>query len=94
MSNLQSAFVSSKNLNHDPTIIADAIADSKNPALTNQVIIQTIGPNGMVEVSTYLEDQYMFESALLCLLSVMSFYPTIYFLQAQSNRRVGLRMFD
>lgn len=36
----------------------------------------------------------MLESAILCMLSVLSFYPTMYFLQAQANRKIGLRMFD
>lgn len=72
----------------------NALIDVNNPQLSNQVIIETTGPNGTVKVSTYLEDQYMLESALLCILSVMSFYPTMYFMQTQANRRVGLRMFD
>ena len=36
----------------------------------------------------------MIESTLLCIISVASFYPTIFFLQKQASKRIGLRMFD
>lgn len=49
--------------------------------LTNKVIIETVGADGKsVEVETYLADEHLLESGILCLMSVLAFYPTVYFL--------------
>lgn len=45
-------------------------------------------------VETYLEDEHILQSAILCLISVLSFYPTVYFLNQQNGKRLGRRMFD
>lgn len=38
--------------------------------------------NGGLEkvIETYIDDEYMVHSMILCLISVLSFYPSIYFL--------------
>jgi len=45
-------------------------------------------------VQTYIDDEYLIHSAGLCLLSMFSFYPVIYFLNKQNKTKMGKRMFD
>ena len=45
-------------------------------------------------IQTYIEDEYFIHSAILCSISVLSFYPVIYFLNKQKNTKMGKRMFD
>ena len=59
---------------------------------------QEFGSNGrivekVVDV-TYIHDEYLVQSVLLCFISVLSFYPVICFLSKQANYKMGKRMFD
>lgn len=45
-------------------------------------------------IQTYIEDEFLVHSCFLCLLSVVSFYPVIYFLNKQASFKMGRRMFD
>ena len=66
-------------------------------ALSNQIIIEKKSyQHGGLEkvIETYIDDEYLLQSVLLCALSVFSFIPAIYFLNKQRNLRLGPRMFD
>lgn len=45
-------------------------------------------------IETYMDDEYLLHSIVLCALSVLSFWPSIYFLNKQRNLKLGPRMFD
>lgn len=65
--------------------------------LSNQVIIEKMQyQHGGLEkvIETYVDDEYLFHSIILCALSVLSFWPSIYFLNKQRNLKLGPRMFD
>mmetsp|Transcript_5032 Transcript_5032/g.7562 ORF Transcript_5032/g.7562 Transcript_5032/m.7562 type:complete len:93 (-) Transcript_5032:215-493(-) len=65
--------------------------------LSNQIIISKKAyNNGGIEkiIETYIEDEYLVESFLLCLVSVASFYPIINLLNKQAQAKVGRRYFD
>ena len=71
--------------------------DPKSTALSNQVIIEKKSfQNGGLEkvIETYIDDEYLLHSMVLCFLSVLSFWPSIYFLNKQRNLKLGPRMFD
>lgn len=67
-------------------------------ALTNQLIIQkkSYAHGTAVEkfLSTYIEDEFLGYSVILCLISIVSFYPVVYFLNRQEHYKMGKRMFD
>lgn len=51
--------------------------------LSNQIIIEKKSyQHGGLEkvIETYMDDEYLLHSILLCILSVFSFFPAIYFL--------------
>ena len=64
--------------------------------MANQVIIEKKDYlTGHTEViTTYVNDEYLVHSALLCLVSVASFYPVVVFLNKQQGFKMGKRMFD
>lgn len=45
-------------------------------------------------INTYIDDEFLAHSIILCAVSVASFYPVIYFLNKQANFKMGRRMFD
>ena len=71
--------------------------DHSQGSLTNKVIIQKKSySNGGLErvIETYIEDEYLVHSMFLCAISVLSFWPSIFFLNKQRNLKIGPRMFD
>jgi hypothetical protein len=45
-------------------------------------------------IQSYIDDEYLIHSMILCLISVMSFFPIIQFLNKQKNSKLGRRLFD
>ena len=65
--------------------------------LSNQLIItrKSYGKGGIeTVVQTYIDDEFLLHSIGLCITSVTSFYPVVYFLNKQANHKMGRRMFD
>ena len=59
---------------------------STTSELSNQMIISKksfVKGTAEVFIETYIDDEFLIHSALLCLLSVLSFWPVIYFLKRQ-----------
>ena len=52
--------------------------------------------NGGIEkiIQTYIDDEYLIHSVILCGISVFSFYPIIYLMKKQEGTRMSKRYFD
>ena len=71
--------------------------DNDSIVLKNAVFIErkSFAKGGInTIIQTYIDDEYLIHSAFLCMISVASFYPVIYFLNKQEKTKMGKRMFD